>query len=1089
MPDTPDLKRRIVSPAKVVEFYKNCVEAEAAGLVRVTPGASGHVELTAGTSPVHGRSKLPTKKSVESWCDKRNPEQAPGEVILAGWPMVIGSDRDSGTNERVATPLLTTEVQLSKRDERWVSTPAFSFVELNPYALDLLVGSREERDSLLRVVERRTPAVEEAKTLPEQATAILSVLSANGVEGIDSLDPRDLTNYDRSNGVHNAGLLMTSSGSTRFTAMLIKDLEGMSNSTEMLRSGSVAVMLGQAPATSASALKPHPTLLPSTLAQDQAVMSAMRNRFTVVTGPPGTGKSQVLVNAIAAAVAAGQSVLFASKNNQAVDVVFQRMSYLGGQPCIVRTGASSLRGEVAERISKIVAASPGGHEIGPAQEAWAAAESKIRLIHRQSSEREELLVQRRSEERRLSSLQEEHGALIEEAEHQQASLVDRPEPDTATPDTVEPTPDPADETNARIARVVGDLRAGINPAELDDSVAKVQTALKEIGRSGWLIRRKKVRRQAAAAQKELSRLHQDATESSVRTADILGELAEVGECGDAEASGPDPEPAESTPTPHDHLESTRERIEAKDREIEACRQIIIGIGDQLCALPTRQDADDVLHRLASERIEAGRDLLDARWDQIRRDETQAMKAAGELAEHLRESTTTGARPHLSRTHELTKRALPAIPVWGVTNLSARTNLPLSSGLFDLVVIDEASQCDAASALPLLARAKRALIIGDRRQLNHITALSRARETVIGERVGLSEDQIDEFSYRGRSCFGLAASRLNEAPIFLDLHFRSHPSIIGFANEKFYDGKLELCSDSRPPSGSKAISWMSVEGSCVRGPNRQSYANRAEAERLVQEVAAVHRDADGLGLTIGVVTPFRAQAEHIRDLLRESLGNAAAEGITVGTVHRFQGDERDLMFFSPVVAAASATTGKPRDFAANPDLVNVAITRARRRLVVVGDMTACLDGKDVLSDLARYVQRLETGQFDSPVEQMLHEALLARGIPSAPGESVAGHRLDLAVVNGHNRLDVECDGAAFHTNRDQDAERDRAIEAEGWQVLRFSGRKICNDIDACVAEVAATLKESEMPLDEPSVVSEHADGAIQWPSMPTASTRL
>jgi superfamily I DNA and/or RNA helicase len=68
-----------------------------------------------------------------------------------------------------------------------------------------------------------------------------------------------------------------------------------------------------------------------------------------------------------------------------------------------------------------------------------------------------------------------------------------------------------------------------------------------------------------------------------------------------------------------------------------------------------------------------------------------------------------------------------MPGWAVTSLSAKGRVPFESGLFDLVVIDEASQCDIASVLPLLFRAKRAVIIGDPQQLRHISRLTAAND--------------------------------------------------------------------------------------------------------------------------------------------------------------------------------------------------------------------------------------------------------------------------------------------------------------------------------------------------------------------------
>ncbi len=316
----------------------------------------------------------------------------------------------------------------------------------------------------------------------------------------------------------------------------------------------------------------------------------------------------------------------------------------------------------------------------------------------------------------------------------------------------------------------------------------------------------------------------------------------------------------------------------------------------------------------------------------------------------------------------------------MTNLSARTNLPLQPGLFDLVVIDEASQCDVASALPLLVRAERALIIGDQRQLIHVTTLSHARERLIARRWGLAEERAEAFSYRYHSCFDLAVARIVAPPLFLDLHFRSHPAIIGFANTEFYDGNMELCSDRKPPAGLRAIEWVRVAGQAARGPRGRSRINRAEAEAVVRQVS-------------------------------------------------------------------------------DRNLINVALTRARRRLVIIGDIEAWIAHETVLRRLAGYVTRIEASGFDSPVAMELFEALLRRGVPARTGAVVAGHRLDVAVEDGEVRLDVECDGAAFPRKPGASSNRDRAIEAEGWQVTRFSVRELSRDLDQCLEVVLDAVRPS------------------------------
>lgn len=1020
--------------SRVIRFYASCVEAEAAMQVRVKQGAPDHIEIESGRSPIHVRCDLPDSQDANRWCAQQ-AQEGDGGTVFAGWPLVLGVDRDSGSAGTVVSPLLLADVTLSRSEDSWVSAPEFGAVDLNPFALDLFVHDRGERDALMYRVWR-TPAVEEARTSEERIGRIIEVLVGAGVEGLAALDPQNLTAVGQEPGVHNSGILMTGSGSNRMTARLLEDLGQMRESPAQITQGPIGMMLGLKPVDAPARLTAHPTVLPSSLAQDRAVASAMGNPFTVVTGPPGTGKSQVLVNTIAAAVCRGEKVLFASKNNQAVDVVFERMALTSSDPCIVRAGAAIMRREVADRISKLLNIAPCETDMRSARDKWEAVKPELDAVYAEASALDDLDRKVSLNESELQRLTERQWAL----EQQQPQPV-----------TEQLAPAPAEQGPlidlAPIASVVAHATRLLD--ELATSPPK-----RKIGKP-LIDEAAEVSLRLTEAMLEFEEWH--TAESSRRTVNGAGE-------GDLA-----PTPVISTD------DETDRQIEAIGLQIVECDERIRGLRQSLTELQTKNALDDKLHAISVPRSAAGRDLLDARWEQVRRSNPEAKEAARNLAQQL---AVAHKDFRLKRAHAQLLEALPVLPVWGVTNLSARTNLPLDKGLFDLVIIDEASQCDVASALPLLMRAKRAMIIGDLRQLTHITNISRSREDLMGKRAGLSEDEIAEFSYRGRSCFNLAASRYPCDPIFLDLHFRSHPAIIGFPNGRFYDDAMEYCSSSRPPSGTSAVSWHNVDGQAARGPNNTSFINRAEARETVDQVVAAYRESEGLGVTIGIVTPFKAQHELIQGMLVKSLGPDAAQEITVGTVHRYQGDERDAIFFSPVVAPPYAD--KMISFAADPNLVNVAMTRAKRRFVVVGNREACVREAGVLADLSAYIGRLDGGGYDSPVEEMLANALRDRGIDSQAGRNVAGHRLDLAVTRGTRMLDIECDGAAFHSDIAHDEMRDEAITNAGWEVMRFSGRRICRDLDGCADEIIAALGNRQQGGDNSPAPTGEADEIVEWP---------
>src|SRR5262249_59516321 len=113
------------------------------------------------------------------------------------------------------------------------------------------------------------------------------------------------------------------------------------------------------------------------------------------------------------------------------------------------------------------------------------------------------------------------------------------------------------------------------------------------------------------------------------------------------------------------------------------------------------------------------------------------------------------------------------------------------------VKDEASQCDIASAIPLLYRAKRAVIIGDPQQLRHITRLSQQREQALMVKHDVLSHPGPSWSYRANALYDLAAAKVSsDSVVALRDHHRSHEAIIRFSNEFFYGGRLRVATDFR-----------------------------------------------------------------------------------------------------------------------------------------------------------------------------------------------------------------------------------------------------------------------------------------------------
>ena len=144
-------------------------------------------------------------------------------------------------------------------------------------------------------------------------------------------------------------------------------------------------------------------------------------------------------------------------------------------------------------------------------------------------------------------------------------------------------------------------------------------------------------------------------------------------------------------------------------------------------------------------------------------------------------------------HKRLERSLNALkqffPIWMTTTQSTNSIMPPQEALFDLVVIDEAGQCDIPSILPLLYRAKRAVVIGDPHQLKHITSIKDNTEHAISKALKI-EGTVMDWSFNHRSAFDRSSLSVPEENLsFLKQHYRCHPDIIRFSNLNFYEGKL------------------------------------------------------------------------------------------------------------------------------------------------------------------------------------------------------------------------------------------------------------------------------------------------------------
>ena len=383
--------------------------------------------------------------------------------------------------------------------------------------------------------------------------------------------------------------------------------------------------------------------------------------------------------------------------------------------------------------------------------------------------------------------------------------------------------------------------------------------------------------------------------------------------------------------------------------------------------------------------------------------------------------------------------LAAFPIWVVTLDELHRLLPLKPGLFDVMVMDEATQCDIASALPAFQRCRRAVISGDARQLRHLSFLSRHREGQLLQRSGLPGEERERWSYRDNSVLDLVGLHLPEqrALTFLDEHFRSRPALIRFSNQRFYDNRLRVMKERPGLTHCDSLQLQRLAGERARNG-----INQVEIEHVLQLIDAhiEHYAESPVKPSIGVVSPFRDQVEAIRQRIAGlDLQRLRDFRVLVDTPYGFQGEERDLMIISFALEASSSQAAV---YLNRQDMFNVAITRARERQVLLFSG----DERQLPADhlLRRYLESAaepSTPRHQQPeqdaFERALCTALEAHGVLTWTRYPLAGLLLDLFCQRGDKCLAIDLIGFPGDGEGFLELERYRVLARAGLEVVPLS----------------------------------------------------
>lgn len=417
-------------------------------------------------------------------------------------------------------------------------------------------------------------------------------------------------------------------------------------------------------------------------------------------------------------------------------------------------------------------------------------------------------------------------------------------------------------------------------------------------------------------------------------------------------------------------------------------------------------------------------------------------------------------------HSLFENALRAIPVW-ITTAQSPQAIPMKEGIFDLLIIDEATQCTLTNILPLIYRAKRIAVIGDPEQLTSISTISEAAEDTLAKKFDISE-WIDIVGHASNNVYKTTVRclpRRNKDIVLLNEHYRSHPLIIGFSNINVYQSNLTLRKNFNNNDTHMQVSGVygvNVKGISERGNNDRSWRNLKEAKEVCELIKSIKQDIKLKNYSIGVVTPFKAQVEVISEMLDNSIGLI---GITVDTVHRYQGDERDIMIFSTVIGNG-ISEGAIRWVESPPNLINVAVTRAKEALFVVGDIEQCTKQNGILGQLAKYVETVQLLRKTSEFELKLFSLLILQGLNPEVHVNIGDIEVDFVLENKKKglKLVIEVDGSQHEKAKVEDSSRDAFLSARGYNVLRFTTREISEISSEVINKIFVALQLNDKILD-------------------------
>jgi very-short-patch-repair endonuclease len=435
--------------------------------------------------------------------------------------------------------------------------------------------------------------------------------------------------------------------------------------------------------------------------------------------------------------------------------------------------------------------------------------------------------------------------------------------------------------------------------------------------------------------------------------------------------------------------------------------------------------------------------------------------------------------------EAMDRCRPAVPVWILPIYRIADQLRIHPGMFDVVIVDEASQAGLEATF-LQYLAPRIVVIGDDKQVSpSAVGVNQQALRDLGSQYLYDDQYRATWQDPQRSLFDEAKMRFSGMLTLVE-HRRCVPEIIGFSNQIAYepDGVRLIPVRQFGADRLEPIQPVFIKDGYQKG-SASSSTNPAEAEAIVAQIEKCLADPRYEGLTFGVISLLgSAQAKLIENKLLEVITPEewSARHLRCGDAADFQGSERNVMFLSMVAALQDGRRLAALTAATYVQRYNVAASRAKDQMWLFHsiDPASLTNKEDMRGQLLDYCygvsrrrstsdERVVQGTlpedrlvtpFDSLFEQRVCNRLLDRGFSVIPQYPALGYSLDLVVTGAKTRLAVECDGDAWHGPDvyARDMGRQRELERCGWHFFRVLESEFYLDESRALAPLWERLED-------------------------------